>query len=223
MLITDPMVICYIPGSGGVKLSQYLSFVKNTFSPMQNSHPDSSSKTPKEYTNAPNPCLFPCLSPNNNIVTGGGLPVPYHESPYPFVMSHSMSGHITKIQFPERKIIRIKSDFLKSLRRWWVVFAKDNQKIPFPVVAQYSDVVEKLNLKQQSIAGHILMHVNYYYHNYDDQADIVFDIEHGDHFFCKFMKQDLSQTNDEFDEVVAYLESVPRISDMIGKIRMSNT
>lgn len=241
-------VIGYVPGSGGVKLRLLLPWqpqwlqssalyaqydltnsitnavtddiksrkneiLTNSLQTVSNSH------AMVGHDAIQPPPLFPVLKDDTLVGLDGQIIEPFYQS-NDIVMSHSMSYRVLKMQFPDRKIVKIKCDPMQALRRWWVVFAKD-QNLQTPTIpAQFGQAVTKITNPNHKLIAHlIIMHLDYYNNHYDLNADVLVDIDKGAGEFCYFMKRDLDICQDpDFDLVSNLLKQHQSVQDILSNI-----
>lgn len=229
-----PAVICYVPGSGGVKLGHLLKMTGavQEFDFMTNSHTPlyqgiskfeyslrqpinnlRSGWQPSVMEPSSIPCdsnseLFPSLDHNHQLISSSFAPMGAYVGPDPAKMSHCMNLAVTRLRYPNRFQIKILCDLRLALRRWWKVFASTEHPKTAPRVPEnLQDTVSQLTDKHQFIAKLIIMHIKYYSVNYDTNADYVINLHTGQDEFSKFMRHDLQLCqNKDFDHVWQHLE-----------------
>ena len=230
----NPAVMCYVPGSGGVKLGHLLKMTGavQEFGFMTNSHtPPYLGLSKFEYSlrqhindlraswqppvtepssilGDSNSELFPSLDHNHQLISSSFAPMGAYVGPDPAKMSHCMNFAVTRLRYPDRFQIKLLCDVRLALRRWWKVFASTQHQMTSPRVPEnLQSTVSQLSDANQLIAKLIIMHVRYYSVNYDTEANYVINLHTGQDEFSKFMRHDLELCQDkDFDHVWQHLE-----------------
>lgn len=105
-------------------------------------------------------------------------------------LTHCVNSDLLLKQFPERRVIKIKSNLVHSLSRYWTV------------TGQFQFDQE---LTQHHAMNKVLgWHQDYYNATgVDWQADELYNLESGSDEFCEFMRQEMQHSrSEEFDQYV---------------------
>lgn len=239
-------VICYVPGSGGVKFFRLLNNSDSIecFVPQSNSHqhkkPNSFvpfslrrnitglistvSKPDLEHGDSNATLLFPCVNQVGNLVDSNQENISSYCSDKWITFTHCMSNQVTSLRHPDRTQIKIVCDIILSLRRWWVVYAQ-YQEMQTPFVNEcYLQHLSSLSNRQQLIASLLIMHLEYYNQYYDRNADYVLNLDNSDDEFSEFMRKDFHLCqNNEFDAAWDWLVQHPKILSIWQKLNNKNT
>jgi hypothetical protein len=147
--------------------------------------------------------------------------LPIYNSNSPIIATHCMSSLIVKQQFPNRKIVKIVGDVISSLRRWYVVYEKQQNYPDPPVSSKWNFWLNQLQHDpiKLHIAHQILAHLEYYQQHWDRGCDFLVDIAEDDCYFSKFMSNDfkLCQSS-EFDQVLDVLKQSEEFQEILSQI-----
>jgi len=159
---------------------------------------------------------------DNTVVGSNNLPIDPYTGFRHVALTHCMSYSALRYQFPNRIVVKIISDVLLSLRRWWVVqdIHTEHPEVP-TILSKHHDIVMQLfdQSQHQFIAHHVINILEYYQENYDDRGQIVFRVHKDIDPFSQFINQDLEDCkHDEFDHVLEKLKQVPEITALITKL-----
>lgn len=219
-------VVCYVPGSGGVKLCRLLA--KHTtvadFVLAQHQHQARDlRKSPGEFSlnqeisrmmaartavpakhgDAHESTVFLYLDQQSNLVNSLRQPIGAYLGTNGYTTTHCMVDNVAKLRYPDRFHVKILCDIRLALRRWWKVYAQD-QNMHIPMVSdRFQPALARFDTHQHRlIASLVIMHLEYYQDFYDIQSDYVIDIHRGDDEFSEFMRRDLAYCQDrDFDHV----------------------
>lgn len=220
-------VICYVPGSGGVRLINMLTHAVPTrnFKHLDHYH----EQVPKERdpdgleiaqilrqlpdhpdtlvsTTLTKPSLFPRYHDGNLLNDDGQITEPYH-TPFYATPCHCMDYNIVKQYHPGRYQVKIVCDIVTALKRWWIVYAQYKILNEPRIASCHDSTLAALETPAQKLIARLLiMHLEYYNNYYDAKADIVLDLRHDHDEFSSFMRQEFDLCHDTmFDEVARYL------------------
>jgi len=166
----DPVVISYFPGAGGFRFIHHLlgkSFDQN---PRGNYHHDGSVDDSLMYYNPADQYRYPTLNTQQAI-----------KDPAPIAYTHAINTDIIKKVYPDRRIIKIKSNLVDALARYWNVEG----------VQHHQQDIETRGLS--TVFGKVMnFHWNYYTQTgVDWSADQLIDIESDTDKFSVFMRDQL--------------------------------
>jgi hypothetical protein len=235
------IAICFVPGAGGVKLKHYLLHGMVNFVEKTNSH--NVVPAPGQFWARPMMALLSGLDfsdlqeipikgndhadmrakwLDNTVVGSNNLPIDSYTGSRHVVLTHCMNYSALRYQFPNRIVVKIISDVLLSLRRWWCV---QDIHVEYPevptILPKHRDMVMQLfdQSQHQFIAHHVITMLEYYQKNYDDHGQIVFRVHQDQDPFSKFINQDLENCkHEEFDHVLKKLRQVPEITTLITNL-----
>lgn len=237
----NKFVICYVPGSGGVKLERLLDRIESVenFSQLKHSHNPIVPKfvkpldlitsieqqigekklTPLVAGDSDSQILFLGLD-QNKLVGPDNKAINCFYSTKQNVTSHCMSAKLVSMRYPDRFQIKIFCDIALSLRRWWVVYAQHkNMTIP-QISLEFETLLKGLNEKEYLVAGLIIMHLEYYSKYFDTGADFFLNLETDQDEFSLWMRQDLALCKDScFDNVWSHLLQHNKISQWYDTLK----
>jgi hypothetical protein len=166
----NPVVVSYFPGAGGFRFIHHLlgkSFDQN---PQGNYHQHRHGNEHLIYHNPADQYRYPTLS-DGFVVT----------DPAPIAYTHAINSDIIKRVYPGRKIVKIKSNLLDSLARYWNVEG----------VHHHQQNIENLGLKRV-FSRVMTFHWRYYFlTGVDWSADQLIDLESDTDKFSVFMRDQL--------------------------------
>jgi hypothetical protein len=168
----EPVVISYFPGAGGFRFIYHLlgeSFDQN---PLGNYHRVDLANDYLIYHNPADQYRYPTLT--------NGVSV---EDPAPIAYTHAINSDIIKRVYPGRKIVKIKSNLMDALARYWNVDG----------IQHHQQNIENLGLN--TVFSRVMnFHWRYYFTTgVDWSADQLIDLESDSDKFSVFMRDQLVQ------------------------------
>jgi hypothetical protein len=168
----DPVVVSYFPGAGGFRFIHHLlgeSFDQN---PRGNYHHDGSVDDSMMYYNPADQYRYPTQATQEEI-----------KDPAPIAYTHAINTDIIKKVYPGRRIIKIKSNLVAALARYWNVEG----------VQHHQQDIENLGLN--TVFRRVMnFHRRYYSETgVDWSADQLINIDQDPGEFCVFMRDQLAQ------------------------------
>jgi hypothetical protein len=169
----EPVVVSYFPGAGGFRFIHHLlgkSFDQN---PQSNYHHDGSVDDSLIYYNPADQYRYPTLNTQQAI-----------KDPAPIAYTHAINTDVIKKVYPDRRIVKIKSNLVDALARYWNVEG----------VQHHQQDIENLGL---NIVFRRVMnfHWNYYTQTgVDWSADQLINLESDTDEFSVFMRDQLEHT-----------------------------
>ena len=177
----NPVVIAYLPGSCGMRLTKKLAN-NNIWNqhPKANQHYGASALIKYDGYHK-----YPKSTDIDNL-----LPITIDQ---PIIAVHSLHGQTLSKLFPERQIVKIQASFYKSIRRWWYVFGKEwYQKQSSLTDLSFRSLGRYLTPCQQGIA----FHAEYYENNVDTVVDYCWKIEPEQSDFADFVLEEFEFPHD---------------------------
>jgi hypothetical protein len=185
----EPVVVCYFPGAGGVRLVNHLAGLNYRAGPATSFHQILHTRIQDREQ-----ARLIHMPPHTGIVYAEWdteISVPQQ---YPITGTHCMSTPIIQHHYPGRKIIKIKSDLIASLARVWQLESQHHQQ----------SAIQQQGL-EKTVLDNINFHLGYYTRTgVDWSADQLIDI---------------SQDLDEFSVFMREIFSVTQSSDFLGIIK----
>jgi hypothetical protein len=168
----DPVVISYFPGAGGFRFIHHLLGESFDQKPQDNYHQVHRVNDHLIHHNPANQYRYPTLSTQEEI-----------KDPAPIAYTHAINTDIIKKVYPGRRIIKIKSNLVASLARYWNVEG----------IQHHQQDIENLGL--DTVFRRVMnFHWRYYSETgVDWSADQLINIDLDPDEFCVFMRDQLAQ------------------------------
>lgn len=169
-----PVVVCYFPGAGGVRLVNHLAGLNyrtgTSRSFHQNQHPRRRERELARMIHMPGTDT-PVYATWDSVIK-----VP---NQYAITCTHCMNIDMVRHHYPGRKIVKIKSNLLTSLARCWNLETQHQHRASIEIEGTRAIAVSNARV-----------HWDYYTRTgVDWSADQVYDIEHDTDEFSVFMRE----------------------------------
>ena len=180
----DPVVVSYFPGAGGFRFIHHLLGKSFNQNPRGNYHHDGSVDDSMMYYNPADQYRYPTQATQEEI-----------KDPAPIAYTHAINTDIIKKVYPGRRIIKIKSNLVDALARYWNVDG----------VQHHQQDIENLGLNTVFIK---VMHFHWQYYfttGVDWYADQLINIDLDPDEFSVFMRDQLE--HNRLSDAYRYLKN----------------
>jgi len=186
---TSPIHIGYFPGSGGSRLRKLLQERSWDLNPSSHLHHNYEIEM-DDFIKCPKP--WQLVTDPKNI-----KPTPPVSREHLILISHCMDTALTRQVFPGRKILKIYANLHHSLRRWWVVYGKQNLLNDHGTDRIFDPL---LSDSEMPLAEYVIkVHLHYYRRYMDCGHDHAVYIMPGEGEFSDFMLQRFEEDNSKPD------------------------
>jgi len=170
-----PVVVCYFPGAGGVRLVNHLAGLNYQINPSTSFHQFLHIRI-RDRERAR---LIHMPAHNDPAVYAKWDSVITVPDQYAITCTHCMNIDIVRHHYPGRKIVKIKSNLLTSLARCWNLETQHQRRNNIEIEGTRAIAVSNARV-----------HWDYYTRTgVDWSADQVYDIEHDTDEFSVFMRE----------------------------------
>lgn len=197
-----PVVVCYFPGAGGVRLVNYLAGLNYRTALTQSFH-QARHTDPDDLVRA----RLICMPPHDGSVYATISSVIAVPDEYPITCTHCMSTPIVAKHYPGRKIIKIKSNLLTSLARCWQLEGQ----------YQHQKTIQTAG-SSMAILNNSRFHCEYYTETgVDWSADQIFDLDNSTDEFSVFMRDLMPVTVSQ--EYLSILDQQPELKAALDSFK----
>lgn len=185
-----PIVISYYPGSGGNRLAHMLAKYNWQTNPGSALH---GGARPTPSINYADRDIRPYPTESTRIVRRTNF----------IELTHCVNSNMLSQHFPGRRVIKIKSNLVHGLSRYWAVSGQQQFKPEIRTISQHYAMNKVLT-----------WHYNYYNSTgVDWQADELYNLESGTDEFCEFMRKEIQNScSVEFDQYAFTWQKFKKLS-----------